>query len=170
MSSDDTTNGLESPRTQATLEREYLAELIGWIAITLALGAALAGWLGPGPLGFRQRRSPDRDVTVDHYAVERYAAPARLIIRFDRSGATGDEIRIAVSRSFTDHIAPESIAPEPDRVEMRPGEIVYTFRTADLGDTGRITFRHKYQAYGWLRYTVGVDGRRPAHVSQFILP
>ena len=79
----ESTLDLEQPENQRASSREWWAERIGWVAISIILIAALLGAFGPGPLSHREAASDDGRLRVDYYRVQRYAAPAELRIRFE---------------------------------------------------------------------------------------
>lgn len=164
------TQSLEQPANLRAVRLELLAERVGWTALALILLAGLLGLLGPGPLSHRIQESNDGQLSVEFYAVERYAAPAKLTIRFADPERRDRMVRIAVSRQFTDEIDLEEILPEPESTTMLSHQIVYAFRISDLGDGGSVIIRYKHDDWGWQRFNVGLVDGSTVEVIQFICP
>jgi hypothetical protein len=137
--------------------------------MALILLAALLGLLGPGPISYSNLLTPDGKLAVEYYAIERYEAPTQLRIRIRPAG---DEItvRLAISRTFTDNITPQNIAPEPESVEIERDRIVYSFRVSELDERALVIYRFKHNELGRLRYEVGLADGASLAISQFICP
>lgn len=165
-----TTLELDDERHQRRHRLEWTAERGGVLLIALILVAALLGLLGPGPLSYRKASSSDGNLSVEYYAIQRYAAPAEWVVRFRGASPDTGFVRLGVSRTFTDSVAVEEITPRPASVEMQDGRLVYTFQTADLRGEGIITIRYKHEEMGPVRCVVDLADESRAQVTHFVLP
>jgi hypothetical protein len=165
-----TTRSLDQPANLRSVSRELFAERIGWIVFAGIILSGALGLLGPGPLSHRKQESSDGLLSVEHYAVERYAAPATLTIRFPDHERSDRMVRIAISREFTDQINLEEIVPEPETTTMLSRRIVYAFRVSDLGDGGTVIIRYKHDNWGWRRFSVALVDGPAVEVTQFVCP
>jgi hypothetical protein len=160
---------LDDPDSLRLQSREWIAERIGWVLIAAALLAAVLGLLGPGPLSHRYASSSDGRLSVEYYSIQRHEAPAELIIRLP-DVQRQDEIRLAVSREFTDRITTESITPEPERIEMQGERLVYHVAAADSGGEAVVVVRYRNTAMGRLRYEVALEDGPVVSISHFVCP
>jgi hypothetical protein len=165
----ESTLGLEQPENQRASSREWRAERIGWVVISIIVIAALLGAFGPGPLGHREATSEDGRLAVDYYRVQRYAAPAELRIRFEPD-ASAELVHLAFSQSFVDEIKLESITPSPSATSLQGERVVYSFRVADLGERGHVFYRFEHESFGPLTGTVTLLPDSEIQLSQFICP
>jgi hypothetical protein len=165
-----TTEALDDSQHQRRQRVEWAVERCGMALIFLILVIALAGLLGPGPASFRRVTSSDGNLTLEHYSIQRYAAPAHSTVRFRFLRPGAKSIRLGVSRTFTDSVTVESITPEPEVTEMEDGRLVYVFRTPDLRDEGVVTLRYKNDEMGSIRCAVDLAGDSKIQVSHFVLP
>ena len=171
MSSDESSlQDLESPEALRSQRREWIAERIGWLAIALVLLAGLLGLLGRGPLSHVRRTSSDGSLAVEYYALERYHAPTRLIIRLREPASAAPQVRLAISRRFADSTIEETIVPRPVLVESRGDELVYTLRMSEIDEQGAIIIRYEHDEFGALPYHVRIDGPAEVPLSQFVFP
>ncbi len=166
---------LESPSQKKIVEREWVAERIGWFVLAAFVIAALLGLLGPGPLSRCRSTSPDKTLTVEYYSIQRYSAPAELHIHLTALDEREEVVRLRFKRSFTDHTTIEKIVPEPTVTEARGDWIIYSFRMSDLNPGGLIHFRYQHDSFGFLKHGLGiveVDNTEGAAVAitQFVLP
>ena len=165
----DFTISLDSPATSRAAAIEALVERVGWIAAGVILLVALAGFLGRGPLSFRQAAAEDGSLTVRYYLTERYEAPCELKIWFTLP-TPEETVRLAVSRAFAYLTTAESIVPEPAGVEIQAEDIVYTFQAADIRAGSHVTYRYTNDDFGWLQYAIRLEGHPSVKVTQFVLP
>lgn len=160
---------LEDDKHQRYRRWEWFVERCGMAVGATVVVAALLGTLGPGLLTHRITTSSDGLLSVEHHTIQRYQAPAQLIIGCPAPPTGTGIIRLHVSRSFTDRVALEQIAPEPEVTELTKTHLLYSFRASDLTGSGKILFRFRHDKYGAARYTVEVDGLK-TQLSEFVLP
>lgn len=161
---------LDSPENHRCTSREWWAERIGWVVISVILIAALLGMFGPGPLSHREVSSEDGRLTVEYYGVERYSAPCELRISFEPSDAEAELVQLAISRSLVDEIRVETITPPPIATSLEAELVVYAFRVADLSEKGHVVYRIQHESFGPLAGTITLLPGSEAELSQFICP
>jgi hypothetical protein len=165
-----TTLELDGVLHQRRHRREWIAERWGMALIAVVVAAALSGLLGPGPLSHRTETSSDGQLSINHYALQRYEAPAELVVRFRAPPSGTNLIRLGLSRTLTDRITVEGITPEPESTEMEDGRIVYSFRASNLSGEGQIIVRYKNDEFGSVSYAADlIEGSR-VQVAEFVLP
>ena len=90
---------------------EWRAQQIGWIALGLFLGAALAGLFGSGPLSSARASDPGGGLAVNYQRFVRAGAGQRLLFEIDTPAAGPVELRL--SRAYLDAIRVEHVLPPP---------------------------------------------------------
>jgi hypothetical protein len=164
------TSKLVSPDHIRSLRREWRLERLGWGLIAVALLAALLGYLGPGPLTHETRAADDQSLRAEYYRIERAQADSELRLYLDPAAIDEGTARLRVSRHFADRVTPVSVAPMPISVEALGDDIVYGFRMPEVDQHGSIVFHFQFQSFGSLAYEVGIDGRQPLTITQYVLP
>jgi hypothetical protein len=162
---------LEEPAMQQIVRREYLAERIGWGFTAAILLAAMLGWFGAGPLSERTQSSQDGRLSVAYSAITRYESPAEIVIRC--AGQRGSPLQIALSRTFTDNIAVESLTPGPETVASEGPLLVYNLRVSESPNTATLLIHYRHTSYGWVRYTVrrcDPENSPSVEITQFVFP
>ena len=171
MTNEPTTSlELDDDRHQRLHRREWIAERWGMALVALVVVAALLGLLGPGPLSYRMETSSDGQLSIEHYALQRYEAPAELVVRFRPPPLGTKLIRLGLSRTFTDRITVEGMTPEPESTEIDDDRLVYSFRAGNLSGEQRILFRYKNNEFGSVSYAVDLVDVARADVTHFVLP
>lgn len=166
----ESTLDLDQPDNLQAVRREWFAERIGWCATAACLVAAAVGFLGPGPLTFRDSESNDGRLRAEYYAVPRYSAPAELRIKLQPLQSDAESVEVAVSYSFLDEIKIDSITPEPLDAQLEEERVVYRFRPADLGQHGRVVYRFEHESFGPLGGTITLLPDSELELSQFVVP
>jgi hypothetical protein len=159
---------LESPTVLRHHRLEWRIERCAWIALLIIIAAALAGFLGPGPLTRRQRTSDDGSLTIQYQAVERNAAPGQLVVRARLPAGTA-QLRLAFSRSFCDRVTAESIVPSPLSVEADGDDVVYTFAARSSADVV-VMYRYEYHECDVFEHRIALDEGSPIRFRQYVLP
>lgn len=162
--------GLEDPKFLSHQRSEWWLSRGGWLAMGLLLAAALAGFLGPGPLGYRRASSSDGSIVLEYHAVQRNSAPADLRLQLHPAKDEQKEVRLAVSRSFADAITPEHIVPRPASVSASGNSIIYAFRLEDLQAEYQVTYRYEHDDFGIFDYEFSLAGRQPLKIRQYVCP
>ena len=167
MTRKHTIHELENATNTSHQRREWWIERFGWIAILLTIGAALLGLLGPGPLSSKRITNADGSLAVEFNAVEHYEAPGALRIRAQLTGA--EELRLVISRSFSDNVTAESIVPRPVSVEALDDDVIYTFSVSSSAPAA-VMYRYRYDDFDVFDHRIAVDGGEPIAFRQYVLP
>lgn len=143
--------------------REWAAQRIGWVVMTLLLVAALAGLFSSGPLSDVTAQVGSHQVEYERFA--RYGARTKLIVTTHSEVLVGD-LPVRISHPFIDAHRIEAITPEPRSMSDAGDAVEFVF---DASSTTRIVFRLEPDVVG--RHTgelrIGADAAR---LSQFIYP
>jgi hypothetical protein len=148
--------------------RDWTFERVGWIVMLLLLVAALVGLLGQGPLSKSERASPDNSLRVEYDRFERHGASAELTLFVRRDSAAGPAVSVWVKDDFLRGIQLDQIAPEPVR-QVSVGDRTL-FDIAVAGDSARLTLAFRPKKWGARRIELGIMGREPLTLSQFVYP
>jgi hypothetical protein len=165
----DTLNNLENESVLRHYRREWRIERVGWLAFLAIIVCGVAGFLGPGPLTSLRIESDDGSLALEYYSVEHNAAPGSIILRA-RPAPGATEIRLAMSRSFCDHVKVESIVPVPRSIEARDDEIVCGFAVAGSSPELVVKVGYEYDKFDVFDHRVALDGGRPIRFRQWVLP
>jgi hypothetical protein len=159
---------LESPAVLRHHRLEWRIERFAWVALVLIIVAALAGFLGPGPLTCRESTSDDGSLTIEYQAVEHNAAPGQLVVRA-RPPAGTPQLRLAFSRSFCDRVTAESLVPSPLSVEAHGDDVVYTFAVRSTADVV-VKYRYEYHDFDVFEHRIALEEGTPIRFRQYVLP
>lgn len=145
-------------------------ERIGWVLLAVLVLAALAGAAG-GPLVAATARG--EGVEVDHHRVERHGAANRLVIR---AAQAGPDLTLRIDRAFLDAFTLDVVTPSPQSTSAHAEGIDMTFAASTAAGpaatAGPATIHVDIlpRALGPVTSRIGLAGRQPAALSQFILP
>jgi hypothetical protein len=167
MAGNDQLDLQEDPKFQET---EWRLQRLAWVIWAALIVAALLGLLGPGPLSNSESSTPDGLLTVGYERFLHYHHPTQLEISLLSSGRSEEPARIRVSRSLLDRIQILRIEPEPERSELSPDGIVYTFPQAEATEHGKVLFHVEFEKSGTTTGQIGLVGAEPATFSQFVYP
>lgn len=152
----------DSPRFH---EREWRVQRVGWAVLILFLLAGASGLLGKGPLAHETIALPNGTLELDRFA--RRHAPTQWVINLLETPAQGS-LELAITAQYISEFEITAITPEPERTELKNGELVFTFAGAQSG--GRIVMHLDPQEVGIFRGTVRISGARAIPVRQIIYP
>lgn len=161
--------GLDIDEDMRFHERNWLLQRIGWIGITLVLGAALAGVFGSGWLSKGSISAPGGALYVEYDRFARYIAPTALRIRLTPKLGQR-QVGLGVSTDFLDTVQLERITPEPESVEARADQLVYFFKVADAGRPSTVVFHLKTQHLGRVSGRVALVDGPAVTFEQFVYP
>jgi hypothetical protein len=148
--------------------RDWSFERIGWIAMLLVVAAALLGVLGKGPISNAERLSTDHSLRVVYGRFERHGARTELTVFVRRDSSSGSAVTLWISDAFLRGIHLEGIDPAPVR-QVSIGDRTL-FDIAVAGDSARLTFAFVPREMGGRRLELGIMGREPMTLSQFVYP
>lgn len=150
-------------------EADWRVQRVGWAGMAFVLLAALAGFLGGGPLSRASQATSDGALAVEYGRFERRASPTRLTVRFAGEVVRGDEARIWFDRRYAESMRIEHVAPPPQRVEIGADRLTFVFRTEGAARQGAATFHFSFDAFGRIAARVGGGGAQLAF-RQIVYP
>lgn len=143
--------------------REWHAQRIGIVLMTLFVLAALLGLTGAGGvLNDGTAVSPSGDVRIEYDRIVRRSASASMTLRF-HSDPPGF-IQFWVSAPYLDAVHIESVTPMPQTVTVEAARQVYTIRAASPDVAVTVTLEHK--TWGRLEGEAGIVGGDSVRFSQ----
>jgi hypothetical protein len=148
---------------------EWRFQRVGWIVWGVLILAGFAGLLGPGPLSSTEVMAADNSLTVAYDRFLHYHNPTQLVMTVEANGSDS-ELQIKLSNSLLDRMEISRIEPSPVRSELMNDGVLYTFARGQHGDAGRIIFFVDFERFGRSQGEVGVVGREPVLVKQFVYP
>jgi hypothetical protein len=160
---------LELATDDAFQHMEWRVQRIGWLVWAMLLLAALLGLTGSGWLSSEEVTSEDGAITVRYDRFLHYHKPTQLVIDVKRSESNG-QWQLKVARSLLDQLQILRIEPEPERREIAPDEIVYTFLHSAGAPAGKVVFHVEYERYGSAQGTISLVGSGPVDLKQFVFP
>lgn len=160
---------LELDEDLASAQRDWSVQRAGRTLMALAVGAALAGALGSGPLSSARLRSPDAAWELEYRRFERHEAPAEL--RFTiRAGGSTDPVRLRLGREYLDTMGFERALPEPLSVETGGDAVTFVFDVDDPQKDAGILLELRPKSWGRVKTEVGLAGGATAELAQLVYP
>lgn len=163
-------DGLQIDEDMKFQRRQWKAERIGWVCMTLFLAAAVMGLFGQGPLSDALAGNDGDPVSVHYDRFPRHGSQASLKIVLGPGAARDGEARVWLSRQYLDAHRLDQVIPEPERVEAAPDRYTYVFKVADAAKETSAVFQLEPDGYGRTTARVGLEGGPAVDVRQFIYP
>ena len=114
--------------------REWQVQRIAWWVLTAFVVAALLGLFGGGPLSRTAAVDATGALRVEYERFLRVGTHQRLVIRA-RVAKPGDQpLRLQIDRGYFDAMKVERVQPEPDSMDIGPGEVTFQFGPAAPGE------------------------------------
>jgi hypothetical protein len=172
--SDERTDELniDEPRDAVFMRREWAIERISWVVMLAIVAATLAGLLGtPGFASTTHATTADGALSLEYGRIERHHAPTELIFEVAPGAVLNGEIRLWISRDYTDTLSVQTVFPEPESVEVESDRIVYVFAAGEAADGPlTITIKHEHDGYWQQHGELGLVDGASLTFTQFILP
>jgi hypothetical protein len=146
-----------------------MIERFGWWAMSLVVFAALVGGLGQGPLSIRDVGSPDGTLLARFRWVVRSNSPSSLAL-WIRPAHDETYVDLTISKALSDKSHTERIVPRPESISGEDGDVVFRFRTDALAPDGKVLYSIKHDKVAVLEYQVGLRGKQPVSIRQWVLP
>jgi hypothetical protein len=159
-------SGLEMRFDPGHERTEWMVQRVGWGLMFLVCIAALAGFLGDGPVSRAQEGREGDDLHLEYHRFVRHQAPFTVKV-FCRTG--GDkQFSLGFTRRFLENHEIKEIQPEPESTISEGEKSVFLFKAN--GKEQLVTFRFESDAFGKAQGEVTLDGRETQKMEQFIWP
>ena len=149
----------------AQQEHVWRIERVSWTLMALVLAASLLGFTGHGYFSERRIGSSESGLEASYHRFERRAAPTLFTVRL--TGMPAATTRLHINQDFVQNVEALRVYPQPQRVELGTDFLTYVF---DTGAAGTIVFRYEPAAAGALEIELGLEGRPPLALAQFVYP
>lgn len=163
-----TDKGLEVDQDLEFQRRDWTFERAGWFAMLVVVVAALLGLLGDGPLSRAHRIAGDHSLRVEYGRFERHGARTQLTLFVRRDSTAGSAASLWIDDHFLEGVTIDGIEPQPTR-QVSVGDRTL-FDIAVAGDSARLTLSFTPLTIGTRRLHLGLMGREPLALSQFVYP
>jgi hypothetical protein len=163
-------NTLEVEDLQSFQRKEWRLQRVGWLVWTIVVAAALVGLLGSGPLSSTSSSAPDDSLTVRYDRFLHYHKPLMFEVTLRPGNQTNNAARLFLSDELLMRLQISRIEPEPEGRELAAGGVIYTFPSESGLETATIRVHAQYEAFGRATGKIGLVGREPATVTQFVYP
>ncbi len=151
--------------------REWTAQRVGWTVMALVVLAAVLGLLGnTGPLASARVTASDGSVRLTYSRLEHHHGPSELTVEVAPAFVDEGEVRLWFDSAYVRDLGLETIVPEPDRVEVAPGRIVYVFAVAEPTGPLLIDFSYEHDGFWLQQGQLGIVGAEPVEFRQFVFP
>ena len=150
-------------------EKNWKAERVAWIIMTLIIIAALSGILGIGPLSKRTLGSAEEGFKVEFHSLLRYRkeVPMRITIK---PNIYSTDYRIRINKTFLKGMTTEKIVPEPEITYIGKDDYIYSFRLVDATAETTIAFYMKPETTGNKKLIIGEENGESKEMDIFIYP
>ena len=138
--------------------RSWRIQRLGWGVMMLVVAAALAGFLGHGPLSRSSTGHADSSVRLEYERFTRYQDPQTLRVHLSARATAAEYTRVSISREFLDDSKIEAIVPHPEAQEIAHGRVVYVFRVTERGAPTVVSFTLSAQRIGPVRGVIRLEG------------
>ena len=147
---------------------EWRIQRIGWLAMIVVCGAALAGFLGRGPVSKKQVGKIGSNLYVEFEQYVRNRAPFTLKV-YCRGDASQERFTLSLDRNFIKEVEVKAIQPEPVEVTGGGAELIYHFKSRGEGEQ-MVIFRLEPDKIGKLETAVTLNGTESYKLKQIVWP
>jgi hypothetical protein len=156
--------GLQVAEDMDFQHREWTAQRFGWAMMALLLVAAIAGLFGAGPAS---NSSVERTgLRLEYERFVRLQKPTSL--RFHFTGDRPTPTTLSISREYLASVQVENITPQPEKVELDAGWLIYSFSTRQ--HPGTATFHLQPEKFGMLFGEARLAEGEPISFRQLVYP
>jgi len=140
-------------------------QAIGQLVMVIFLAAALAGLFGSGPLS-RGRVGESGRLEVEYGRFERRTQEASLTVTL--GPLSGGTVDLWIAEPFVAASPLVQVIPEPERVALASGRVVFTLRLS--GDRPQVRITTKPEVFGRLHGRLGLVGGPEVSFRQLVYP
>jgi hypothetical protein len=157
------TNGVQFHRKQ------FLAERVGWLAMTLYLAWALLGGFGDGWISRKQAANQAQSCVVDYQRYGRRDAPFELRLRLQLD-AQKDRLSLHLNREFVERVNIDHATPAYHSMQADALGVTLVFIVAPKPDEHMVTIEYTPEHTGALHGVVRPAEGGEVAFDQFIYP
>jgi hypothetical protein len=150
--------------------RMWVLQRFGWGLVAAIVGAALAGFFGPGPVSTTTAVSSDGTLRVSYLRFARSGGVAGMDVEADGRLVRDGELLLAVDQNLLSHIQIEQMTPEPREALAADGRTVFVFAVAGAPETVTLDFDLRPSGMGGASGLISVLDGPSVQVSQFFYP
>lgn len=161
--------GLQITEEYEAQRRGWVIDRIGWMVMLVALGLALLGLFGNGPIGLSTAVDRSGLLEAEYNSFGRNGADLTLTVRVGEQGVRNGEYAVWIANDYLEVVRVDDVSPSPDSVEVLENGQLYRFLYT--GGDLQVIFDLTGNRIGSLRGTVGLNGPAgAASFSQFLYP
>ena len=146
---------------------EWRVQRISWALLLVFCGAAVAGFLGPGPLGKKQAGKIGSELYIEYDRYIRNRAPYSIKV-YSRPD-TGDRFTLRLDRALIERTEIRQIQPEPVETTAAGDHYEFHFK-ASGGPEQLVTFHFEPDSFGALSTAVSLNAKHRHNIKQFVWP
>lgn len=150
--------------------RAWQIQSIARVAAAVILLAALIGLWGQGPLSKATEGEAGDPLRLEYDRFGQFRTNTTLKLKVDDAARTDDKLQVWLSRDYMERYQVQEISPEPDRVAVDNGHLVYTLSVAEPSDTYDIVFQLVPTRFGLARGDAGTSEGKLLSFTQLIYP
>jgi hypothetical protein len=157
--------------------RDWRVERISWVAMSIALVAALLGAFGSGPLSKTTAGDMTLGVEIEYQRFWRVEKEMPLRVRIRGAAASAGALAAAargeaavwLDNQYLRDLVLERVEPQPIRTEVSAGHRVFVFATRG-SEPVEVVFRLRAERFGFHTGRIGPSGDEGVLVRQFVYP
>lgn len=146
--------------------RAWRIKRVCWVLMLLVIGAALAGFLGPGPYSQTSIQGPG-GLRLEYDRISRYNAPAQFRLAVP---AGKDSLELSINSNFLGKIDLERIDPEPTEMRLAGENHTWIFARSETNQPSEIRIAFRPGAFGSAPARIEIRGIGTLEVKPFFLP
>ena len=145
---------------------EWRVQRVGWALLALLCGAALAGFLGPGPASHQHAGKIGSELYVEYDRYIRNRAPYSIKVYCQPEA---DQFTLSFDRALIENTEIRQIQPEPEEMTAAGDKYEFQFN-ATGGPEQLVTFHFEPDSFGDISTAVSLDRKHTHKIKQFVWP
>jgi hypothetical protein len=150
--------------------KAWLVQRAGWILMTLALIAGLAGFFGDGPASRAQAGGIGVPVSAEYDRFTRLQMPSRITFRLEEGSVQDGKAHLWISRELEEGMKVIMIQPPADSVKTSQNGLEYLFEVGDTGFPAFVILSYWPERTGYHQGSIGSSSQNAIPIWQLVLP